>query len=231
MAGWFESTSGGFGLNEQLGSDIKSLLSTQKIRSHVTTICIGAVPSIKSTELKMGVERFDPKASTEAIAVLGNGNIAEKNSISKSAEAAKNGQKMLVMKSNDIKASLSALGTINDGKNKVLDTNSMMTALDDYLQKFAAGQAGVPINYYLKAISKDMLIEMWMAKYSPRDTMALQLDDSKGKAIAAGNGKDTTPVQKDTTEPVNTTPDNPSGNSDSVWTMEEKHDKLQIRTT
>ena len=51
------------------------------------------------------------------------------------------------MKSSEVKAALSALGTIDDGKNKVLDSNSMMTALDNYLEWVQAGQAGVPINY------------------------------------------------------------------------------------
>ncbi len=167
LAGWFESTSGGFGLNESLGSNLKSLLSTQKVQSHVTMICMGALPSIKSTELKMGVKKFadfDPKASIEAIAVLANSTNADQASIAQSAGAARTGQKMLAMKSSDIKAALSALGTIDDGKNKVLDSNSMMTALDDYLQKVQAGQAGVPFNYYLKDIMKDILIEMWVAK-------------------------------------------------------------------
>ena len=59
-------------------------------------ICMGALPSIKSYELKMGVETFadfDPKASIEAIAVLANSNNADQASIAKSAKAAQTGQR------------------------------------------------------------------------------------------------------------------------------------------
>ena len=74
---------------------------------------------------------------------------------------------MLTIKGNDIKAALSGLSEIDDKKNAILDINSMMTALDDYLKKAASGDSGVPINYYLKDITKDMLAEMWVAKYYP----------------------------------------------------------------
>lgn len=49
-----------------------------------------------------------------------------------SAEASRTGQQMVAMKSGDIKAALTALADIDDGANKILDINSMMTALDDY---------------------------------------------------------------------------------------------------
>ncbi|TGO77754.1 hypothetical protein BELL_0092g00020 [Botrytis elliptica] len=52
-----------------------------------------------------------------------------------------------------------------------------MTALEDYLKKAAEGTSGVPINYYLKDISKSMLAEMWVAKYYPGKYMAISYDD------------------------------------------------------
>lgn len=54
----------------------------------------------------------------------------------------------------------------------------MMDAMDDYLQKCLAGNIGVPINYYLKPITKSQLAQMWLAKYYPN------------KWNAAGSGDD-----------------------------------------
>ncbi|KAJ4249050.1 hypothetical protein NW762_012381 [Fusarium torreyae] len=78
-----------------------------------------------------------------------------------------------------------ALATIEDGKNKILDVDSMMTALDDYLRKAADDKAGVPINYFLKDINKQMLAQTWVAKYHPNKYMAIKSDDS-----AAGGSAD-----------------------------------------
>lgn len=40
-----------------------------------------------------------------------------------------------------------------------------MIALEDYLKKATEGTSGVPIDYYLRDISKSVLAEMWVAKY------------------------------------------------------------------
>ena len=96
-----------------------------------------------------------------------------------SADAAKTGAQVLAMKTNDIKAGLSALSEIKQQANKILDINSMMTALDDYCKKASSGDCGVPINYYLKDITKDVLAEMWVAKYFPGKFNAIQNDDSQ----------------------------------------------------
>ncbi|KAJ3501733.1 hypothetical protein NM208_g16878 [Fusarium decemcellulare] len=53
-----------------------------------------------------------------------------------------------------------------------------MTGLEDYLQKAAEGKAGVPINYYLKTITRKMLCQMWVAKYYPGKYLEIKADDS-----------------------------------------------------
>lgn len=74
---------------------------------------------------------------------------------------------------------LSSLAVVNSDKNKILDTDSMMTALDEYLKKAAEGDSGAPINYYLKDIDQKMLTQMWVAKYYPGKFMAIKYDDSE----------------------------------------------------
>jgi hypothetical protein len=191
---WFEKASGGFGVSSTFANSVKNLLSTQNISSHVTLICMGTIPSMVASEVKMGVEKFsqfDPKASMDAIATIQNATVADQGSVTQSAEAARTGQQMVSMKATEIKSALSALAEIDDGSNKILDVNSMMTALDDYLKKASGGESGVPINYYLKDITKGMLAEMWVGKYYPGKYMKIQWDDSPDGGNTGGTGTTT----------------------------------------
>ena len=186
---WFEKASGGFGVNPSIGNVVKNLLSAQNITSHVTLISMGVIPSIVASDVKLGVEkfaRFDPVSGMQAIATLQSETEADQDSVKASADAARTGGQMLSMKSAEMKAALTTLAELDDGANKLLNINSMMTALDDYLKKAAKGDSGVPINYYLKDVTKGMLAEMWVAKYLPGKYMALQNDDVPPAPVAAG---------------------------------------------
>ncbi|GAB1318010.1 hypothetical protein MFIFM68171_08220 [Madurella fahalii] len=189
--GWFAKASGGFGVSASFSNSVKNLLSTQNISSHVTLICMGTIPSMVASEVKMGVEKFaqfDPKTSMDTIATIQNATVADQGSVTQAADAARTGGQMVTMKASEIKSALSALAEIDDGSNKILDVNSMMTALDDYLKKASEGSSGVPINYYLKDITKGMLAEMWVAKYYPGKYMKIQWDDSGNGGGGGGGG-------------------------------------------
>lgn len=189
-AAWFESQSGGYGVNASIGNDVKSLLSAQNVTSHVTLICMGVIPSIVANDVKMGVEKFaefNPQANMQAIATIQNATVADQGTIKQSADAARTGQQMVSLKGGEIKAALSALAAVDDGANKILDINSMMTALDDYLKKAAENQGGVPLNYYVKDITKSMLAEMWVAKYLPGKYTPQENDDTTPQK-PTGNG-------------------------------------------
>ncbi|KAK4221045.1 hypothetical protein QBC38DRAFT_404009 [Podospora fimiseda] len=127
----------------RVADDLRHLLSSQNISCHVTMACMGAIPSIVSSNVKIGVEKFvnfDPKSSIEAL------------------------QKM--QKSGGAKSALSTLAEIDDGYNKILDINSMMRAFEDYRENVRKGTSGgVPINYFTRDITKSSLAEMWNTKY------------------------------------------------------------------
>jgi hypothetical protein len=185
----FAHGSGGFGVNESMANSVKNLLSSQDINCHATMICMGVIPSIVAHEVQLGVDKFanfDPKSSLEALATIQNATVAEQDTVKQAADAARTGAQMISMKNAEMKAALSALAEIDDGKNRVIDINSMMIALEDYLKKAADGTSGVPINYYLKEIDKTMLAEMWTAKYYPGKYLAIAHDDAgpSGPAIA-----------------------------------------------
>ena len=191
FGGWLAKASGSFGVDESITNDVKNLLSTQNVTSHVTMVCMGVIPSIAANDVELGVKQFaqfDPKASMEAIAEIQNATADTQSSVQAAANASRTGQNMMSLQASKIKAGLSELSEIKKRNNKILDTNSMMTALSDYLAKASNGGSGVPINYYLKDITKDMLAEMWVAKYYPGEFMAIKYDDSEGAGPAASAG-------------------------------------------
>lgn len=190
MAAAFNGASGGFGANESMAKSVKNLLSSQDINCHATMICMGVIPSLVANEVQIGVDKFanfDPKSSLEALATIQNATVADQDTVKQAADAARTGAQMMSMKNSEMKAALSALAEIDDGKNKIVDVNSMMTALEDYLKKAADGTSGVPINYYLKDITKGMLAEMWAAKYYPGKYLSIAHDDVGPSGPAAEN--------------------------------------------
>ncbi|KAM0263953.1 hypothetical protein ACHAQJ_000988 [Trichoderma viride] len=190
VGAWFQKFSGGFGVSSSFSNDVKNLLSTQNIQSHVTMVCMGVIPTLVASEVQLGVKQFanfDPKSTMDAIAAVQNATVTDQATVQSSAAAARTGGEMVAMKSGQVKSALEALSTIDDGKNSILDINSLMTALDDYLKKAAELTCGVPINYYLKPITKDMLAEMWVSKYYPGKYMQIKGDDSEDTKKPAGN--------------------------------------------
>jgi len=184
IGGWFASGTGGFGVADSFSNSAKNLLSTQNIQSHCSLVTMGIIPSIKSNQVKIGVQGFsdfDPAKQMQQLATLQGATASENNSISSAADAARTGQQMITLKNATITSTLSGLANIDDGANNIIDTNSMMTAMDDYIQKCIQGgnNLGVPVNYYLKPITQSMIARAWMAKYYPNKfNQAGAADDS-----------------------------------------------------
>ncbi len=182
VSSWFSQETGGFGISRQFTNDMKNLLSTQDITSHCTITTRGSIPSIKSNQVKLAVQQFasfDGKSAMENIAALQNAVASDKDSVDASAQAARLGQQMLSLKNAQISGVLTGLSDIDDGNNKILDINSLMTAFEDYVDKALSGELGVPINYYLKPITKSQLAQMWVDKYFPNKF--LKVSTSEGE--------------------------------------------------
>lgn len=170
MKTWLSSLSGGFGVSENVANDIKSLMSIQNVTSHCTITTRGSIPSIKSNQVKLAVKEFanfDGKSAMENVAALQNMTASAKDSVDESAEKARTGEKMISLKNAQTKGVLEGLNEIDDGNNKILDINSLMNAFEDYINKALSGEIGMPVNYYLKPLSKSYLAKMWVDKYFP----------------------------------------------------------------
>ena len=73
---------------------------------------------------------------------------------------------------------MSSLNKVDDGANQMLDINSMMISMEDYIGKAIDGDIGVPLTYYLKPITASQLAQMWVAKYLPGEYVTSAGDDT-----------------------------------------------------
>jgi len=185
VANWFATESGGFGVSSSFSNDAKNLLSVQNVTSHCTLTVMGLIPSIKSNQVAMSVKAFDMNSDPMAAVVkVQNATASEIDSIDDAAKSARTGAQFQSMKASQIQAALSTLSDIDNQNNKIIDTNSLMDAMEDYINKCIQGDGvGLPINYYVKPITKSQLAQLWLQKYYP------------SKLTAIGSGDDSTPPQ------------------------------------
>ncbi|KAI6085900.1 hypothetical protein F4821DRAFT_239381 [Hypoxylon rubiginosum] len=190
---WFAKADGKVGVDAKFASDVKNLLSQQNVQSHVTVLSMGVIPSMVANEVSLAVQKFadfSPKSNMEAVAAMQNATSSGQSTVQSMAEASRTSGQASEMQGKTIEASLSALAMTDEHKNKILDVNSMMTALDDYLQKAAGGDAGVPLNYYLKDFDQKMLAQMWAAKYYPGRFMPIRYDDTQAEGGEGQGGQE-----------------------------------------
>ncbi len=194
VSSWFAHESGGFGADSSFSNDIKNLLSSQNITSHINVISMGLIPSIASNNIKVAVQGFtdfSPDQMMGQLAALQNATASEQDSVAASAEASRTGGQLIALKAAQAKSVMSSVGEIDAAQNKILDINSLMTSFEDYVNKAVAGSVGVPINYYLKGITRAELAQMWVSKYFPGKYLSISGDDSApataGGAAASGS--------------------------------------------
>lgn len=192
IGSWFASETGGFGVSSSFSDSAKNLLSTQNVTSHCSLITMGIIPSIKSNQVDIAVQGFsdfDPAKTMESLATLQGATASENNTIGESATAARTGQQMISLKNATISSTLSGLAQIDDAKNQIIDTNSMMTALEDYVDRCVSGgdNVGVPINYYLKPVTQSMIARAWLAKYYPNKYNKAGSADDSGSSGSGGS--------------------------------------------
>ena len=179
------SLKGGFGVDKNFAEDVKRLLSTQNITSHVTLITAGYIPTIKANQVALGVKQFanfDPSDMMTSLAKLSDFTSADRASLQQAATAARTKGEFVALKTANIESVMQSLAKLDDGQNSMLDISSMVVAFEDYVNTAAAATPeaaiGVPINYYLKPITRTQLAQMWVSKYYPNKYLDIQGDDT-----------------------------------------------------
>ena len=108
----------------------------------------------------------------------------ENNTMASGARKALTGKQMVELRNASITASIAGLSKMEEQENSIININSMMTAMDDYIEKCVSSDenVGIPINYFLKPLNKSGITRAWLNHYYPNAyNMAGSLDDSKPK--------------------------------------------------
>lgn len=61
---------------------------------------------------------------------------------------------------------------------EVIDFNSLMASIDEYIHHCVAGHSGTPVHYYLKPVNASQLAKEWIARHSPDQFINVAIDDS-----------------------------------------------------
>lgn len=169
----FEGLSGGIGLSPSVANHIKRMISKQQITSHCSIISMGIVPPITSSAVSVAVKEFanfEPEKMMKGVAVLEHSTATELNTEAASAKEAITAKQFIQQKTSVVEAVMSGLSQIDAGANQVLDAKTLMTAFEQFVTAATSGGdegVGVPINYYLKTITKSDVARLWVKKYYP----------------------------------------------------------------
>ena len=170
---YFASITGKFGMDAQYSSDIKSLLSTTSLQSHVAVTTMGIIPSIASQSMDTAVKqftKFSPDELEGKLNTLAKGNQGTARTgmdmNAGAADSIRAGQINGAQKGT-IEAVLTGVSSTDATTNQVMDTNSLMLALDDYVKIARDMEGGVPVNFYVSSIDKKTVIKEWFKKYRP----------------------------------------------------------------
>ena len=172
IGGWLENASGGFGIDPAIKNEVRKMLGSPEIASHISVITMGATPSISSNQVQMGIKKLIPsKQETSGKLIKSQaGDTNETNSINAAADEAKAGKQLINLQKSKTHAILNGLGDIDKNANRILDINSMMSAFENYLEaiKSTNDTAGIPIGFLTKKVGKSDIIHSWISKYYPK---------------------------------------------------------------
>ena len=167
---FFASVTGKFGMDAQSSNDVKSLLSSTTLQSHVSVITMGVMPSIASQNVNTAVKEFaafSPDELEGKLNTLANGNHAPSLGMDSGAAQSIRAGQINGAQQGKIESVLTGVSSTDATVNKVVDTNSLMLALDDYIKNARAMEGGVPINFYISHIDKKKVISTWFKENRP----------------------------------------------------------------
>jgi len=165
---------GGFGNSKSMQKTAKSLNSSSFISTHANIVCHGIIPSIVVNDVKTSVKQMAPDPQKimdqqEAIAGAsgGGGDSGEGGDVEETTEGGKKGAQFKALNSEFMKNTVTNLTDTQSEANKVIDTNSMMAAFEDFVAKAMEGGCGIPTNFYIKHLTKNDIAKSYIRKFYP----------------------------------------------------------------
>lgn len=159
---------GGFGMDAKSANDIRSLTSSDQIASHVAITSMGIVPSLASQSLDTALHTYTDFSSNEVnnkLAALGNSMTNKVPNMDGGARESIAAGQINGMERSKISSVISAVSESDKASNNIIDLNSVMLALDDYIKQVRVADGGVPVNFYVTKLNKNRVLELWFKEY------------------------------------------------------------------
>ena len=176
MANWLSDAAGGFGVEKEAMNELKALLSTQSVSCHISLVTMGAVPSVKASELKLSLKMLSEGEKNSQPAVTQPAAPGGSSSLKPGADNSREKAATAHMQNTWTKNILHTMSEIDDRKDKVMDVSSLMTAFENYVEGIksshtnANANAGVPVSFFIKKLTKPEIMKLWRNKYLSEST-------------------------------------------------------------
>jgi hypothetical protein len=170
FGGWLENAIGGYGVNAQSLNEVKAMLDTKKVSSHISIITTGSIPSFSSSKLSQNVNQII-KAEVKVPVLDSDSNTTHSSTASEAKKAREFAQLLSVEKSRT-QSVMNSLSRIDYEANQNFDINSLIDAFDNFVADKNPNK-GVPIGFYLKHLSKKEIEILWNNKYYPADNSSV----------------------------------------------------------
>jgi hypothetical protein len=180
IGGWLADTVGGFGVDEAAIGDVKAFLSSQSVNCHISIVSMGVVPSINSKALSLGVRSMS-SVDEKTINTVLYPEKQDKCSTESHAYSARQSALLLSISNERVAQIMRTLNKIDHERNNVMDVNSLMDAFENYISLIKGKSAivGIPINYFIKRLTKGEIIELWKKRNHFTENNAGNVDEIK----------------------------------------------------
>mmetsp|Transcript_19828 Transcript_19828/g.29428 ORF Transcript_19828/g.29428 Transcript_19828/m.29428 type:complete len:500 (+) Transcript_19828:134-1633(+) len=161
---------GDYGVGEEFAKSAKNLASTSDLSNHCTIITEGIIANLASNTMKTTVANMAPNPQDvmgQLAAIQAASDQVTNDTMEAMATKAKTGQQFIKLNSEYMKNTVSALGSYDNDANMTIDMNSLMACFTDFISKAAAGDCGVPINFFLRDIYEADIADAYIRKYFP----------------------------------------------------------------
>lgn len=166
IGGWLSSVSGGLGVDPALMNEVKSFLSSQSVSTHISVVSMGMIPTLKSNTLQSGIGKLTEVSPGTLNRALHEDEGEGSTIGSESADSARRARH-LEAQDRRAKRIIEAMADVDREQSKVMDLNSLMVALDNYIQGANSSKElhGIPISFYTRNLTRSEIIDLWRKKH------------------------------------------------------------------
>mmetsp|Transcript_21301 Transcript_21301/g.24299 ORF Transcript_21301/g.24299 Transcript_21301/m.24299 type:complete len:515 (-) Transcript_21301:61-1605(-) len=189
---FLRSKQGLLGSSSSLAKKLQNSLSSAKLDNHCTLVTTGFMPNISANDIQLATQEVkpDPKQLMSELSAV---NAISADKVNESNDTVdtdlKNSEKAGKFLNTSLEGAAGAVSALTENARDytVIDTNSLMTAFTDYIQKASEGNCGVPTTFYTREIRRYDVACTYCKAYYPYGSLG-QVDHIRAHLGIEGEG-------------------------------------------